>query len=189
MLTGCQIFKLCLFSSSELSGQLCNVFLLVSSTLTSPCLRIQSVFFSSKLLLDAPCSSLYNGVQDIFHPQGKLQFLRLLWCRTSKWRKWSGSIQKFLNAIIPMPCHCLGAHFKTTKPFLPVTFILFIFLVLVRHLWKQHDFRCFRVRMPSKIPSLQISPIKLRARWCNISKHGFPVHFGNNRTEVKCISY
>ena len=190
MLTGCQIFKLCLFSSSELSGQLCNVFLLpVSSILTSPCLRIQSVFFSSKLLLDAPCSSLYNGVQDIFHPQGKLQFLRLLWCRTSKWRKWSESIQKFLNAIIPMPCHSFGLHFKTTKPFLPVTFILFIFLVLVRHLWKQHDFRCFRVRMPSKIPSLQISPIKLRARWCNILKHGFPAHFGNNRTEVKCISY
>ena len=101
--------------------------LLVSSTLTSPCLRIQSVFFSSKLLLDAPCSSLYNGVQDIFHPPGKLQFLRLLWCRTSKWRKWSGCIQKFLNAIIPMPCHSFGAHFKTTKPFLPVTFILFIF--------------------------------------------------------------
>ena len=127
MLTGCQIFKLCLFSSSELSGQLCNVFLLVSSTLTSPCLRIQSVFFSSKLLLDAPCSSLYNGVQDIFFPRGKLQFLRLFWCRTSKWRKWSGSIQKFLNAIIPMPCHSFGLHFKTTKPFLPVTFILFNF--------------------------------------------------------------
>ena len=102
-------------------------FLLVSCTLTSPCLRIQSVFFSSKLLLDAPCSSLYNGVQDIFHPQGKLQFLRLLWCRTSKWRKWNGSIQKFLNAIIPMPCHSFGLHFKTTKPFLPVTFILFNF--------------------------------------------------------------
>ena len=152
-------------------------FLLVSSTLTSPCLRIQSVFFSSKLLLDAPCSSLYNGVQDIFHPPGKLQFLRLLWCRTSKWRKWSGCIQKFLNAIIPMPCHSFGAHFKTTKPFLPVTFILFIFLVQARHLWKQLDFRCFRLRMPSKIPPLQISPIKLGARWCNISKHSFPDHF------------
>ena len=113
------------------------------------------VFFSSKLLLDAPCSSLYNGVQDIFHHPGKLQFLRLLWCRTSKWGKWSGCIQKFLNAIIPMPCHSFGAHFKTTKPFLPVTFILFIFLVQTRHLWKQLDFRCFRLRMPSKIPPLQ----------------------------------
>ena len=124
VLTGCQIFKLPLFSSSELSGQLCNVFLLpVSSILTSPCLRIQSVFFSSKLLLDAPCSSLYNGVQDIFFPRGKLQFLRLFWCRTSKWRKWSGSIRKFLNAIIPMPCHSFGAYFKTTKPFLHVHFI------------------------------------------------------------------
>ena len=77
------------------------------------------------------------------------QFLRLLWCRTSKWRKWSGCIQKFLNAIIPMPCHSFGAYFKTTKPFLPVTFILFIFLVQVRHLWKQLDFRCFRVRIPN----------------------------------------
>ena len=95
-------------------------FLLVSSTLTSPCLRIQSVFFSSKLLLDAPCSSLYNGVQDIFHPPGKLQFLRLLWCRTSKWMR--NEVEVFKSFWMPL-FQCLVivlVHIlKQQNPFFP----------------------------------------------------------------------